>query len=391
MVKKFFSKSRLIAAAVVMVFAVAATSVAFAATNKSAEAAASCSEHADKVNIVYKGIDCSTLQSTIDAFKSKYNTNKSGHAASPTVKKDYTDLQTVYNWTGASKSLVDGMTTKNAAMGTLYKDGRITVNGETVGTDAWVTARFSGASGYTHVTGNVYARKTTTSFAQSSAKVLVVYKANGQVAFAVMVDCGNGVKVTPKPPKEQPKPVYSCDLLTLTKKTDVEYNYAAKATAKNATIVSYVFDYGDQKSDTVTTAAATANSNHTYAKPGDYTATVTVNMTVDGQAKKITSAKCAVQIKIAQPECKPGIPEGDKRCVEECKPGVPMGDARCNECKEGIPVGDIRCVDTPETPVTPETPTVLPNTGAGSAIGLFSGFSIAGTAAHRLFSRRRNS
>lgn len=601
MVKKFFKKTRILTAAAVMVFAIAATSVTIFAGTKHANAAASCTEHADKVNIIYKGIDCGTLQGNVDAFKSKYNTNKSGHSASPSVKKDYTDLQTVYNWAGASKSLVDGMTAKNTAMGTLYKDGHITVNGETVATDAYVTARFSGPSGFTKVTGNVYARKTTTSFAQSSAKVLVVYKANGQVAFAVMVDCGNAIKVTPKPPKEQPKPVYSCDLLTLTKKTDTEYNFSgkasaqnatitgytfdfgdgqnktvstsatsantshtyakpgtykvvlkvlvsvngktqtvtndkctgtvtvptpvvpvvscdslafnktgentyaftAKATAKDATIVSYVFDYGDQKSDTVTTAAATANSNHSYAKAGDYSATVSVNMMVNGKAQKVTAAKCAVQVKIAQPECKPGIPvgderceetpvmscdqlvftpnatnnkqftftvkataqnavinsylidfgdstpvyeganstidhsyakagtytvkasvkvtakgqtqvitgancagtitiaqpeckpgipEGDKRCVEECKPGVPMGDTRCNECKPGIPVGDIRCVDTPTTPpVTPQTPTVLPNTGAGNFIGLFSGFSIAGTAAHRLISRRRNS
>jgi len=592
MVKKFFSKTRMLVAAAVMVFAIAATSAAVFVNNNAAEAASTCVQHGAADNIIYRGIDCSTLEGTVDAFKAKYNSNNSGHSASPSVKKDYYDLQANYNWAGASKTIVDGLTTKNTAFGTLYRDGHITVNGETVGTDAWVTARFTGPSGYVHVTSNIYARKTTTSFAHPSAKVLVVYKSNGQVAFAVMVECGNSIKVTPKPPKEEPKPVYSCDLLTLSKKTDTEYNYTAKASAKNATItgytfdfgdgqsktistsdtsastshtyakpgnynvvlkalvsangktetvtsdkctgkvtvptpvtpvvscdslifsksgdnayaftakasakdatiVSYVFDYGDQKSDTVTTAATTANSNHTYAKAGDYTATVSVNMNVEGKIQKVTSAKCAVQVKIAQPECKPGIPvgderceekpvvtcdqlvftpnatnnkqytftvkataenavingytidfgdstpayeganstvdhsyakagnytikasvkatikgqaqvitsatcegkvtiaqpeckpgipEGDKRCVEECKPGVPMGDSRCNECKAGIPVGDIRCVDTP--------PTELPNTGAGNVIGLFSGFSIAGTAAHRIFTRRRNS
>ena len=301
MVKNLFKKGSLLAIGAVMLMSLFATAVTSIVSSQPVEAAAKCAEHADKVNIVYKGVDCSTQTDTVSKFKSVYNSNKSGHSASPSVKKDYTDIKTIYNWAGASQSMIDGLNNSNTKFGTLYKDGRVTVNGETVATDASVTARFNGGKGFSHVTSNIYARKTTTNFAQSSAKVLVVYKANGQVAFAVMVDCGNAIKVTPKPPKEEPKPSLTCDQLIFNSRgTDNKsFTFTAKATAKNTTITGYDFAFGDGQTKTVATSASTAKVDHDYAKAGTYTATVKV----DGKDKKdVTSSNCSVKVTIAPPQ-----------------------------------------------------------------------------------------
>lgn len=51
------------------------------------------------------------------------------------------------------------------------------------------------------------------------------------------------------------------------------------------------------------------------------------------------------------------------------------------ECKPGIPMGDKRCV---------ETPTTLVNTGAGDVLGIFAAVTVAGALAHRLVLARRS-
>lgn len=198
MIRTIIHKSRSVLVASLMLGVIGA-STASALTNNSVLAATNC----DKVNIVYCGIDGSSAAGYINSFKSIYNSNKSGHSQSPTVKKDYTDVQAVYKWAGATSAMVANMNTSNTKLGTLYKDGHIVVDGKTVATDAWVSARFTEGSGFVKVSDGVYARKTTTSFANASVKVLV-YMQNGQAVFASMIDCANAVKVTPVKP-ETPK------------------------------------------------------------------------------------------------------------------------------------------------------------------------------------------
>lgn len=294
MVKNFIKRGQLLLTAAVMGFTLLSTAVMSVANTQQAAAATP-----DKVNIVYKGLSGSSTAEYISSFKNYYNTNKSGHKDSPSVKKDYTDLQAVFNWAGASKSIVSGMNTSNTKVGTLYKDGHITVDGNTVATGSSVTARYNGGKGFTHVTSNIYARKTTTDFSRSSAKV-IVYMSNGKMVFAVMVDCGNAVKGTPK---EQPKPPVSltCDELVFNSKgsDNKSFTFTAKAIAKNTTITDYVFAFGDDQTKTVTTSSSTAKADHSYAKEGSYTANVKVN---SKDKKNVTSANCAVKITIAPPE-----------------------------------------------------------------------------------------
>jgi PKD repeat protein len=294
MVKNLIKRGQLLLTAAVLASTLLSTAVLSIANTQKAAAATP-----DKVNIVYKGLSGSNTSEYVSSFKNYYNTNKSGHKDSPSVKKDYTDLQAVYNWAGASKSIVSGMNTTNTKVGTLYKDGHITVDGATVATGSSVTARFNGGKGFSHVTSNIYARKTTTSFDRSSAKV-IVYMSNGKMVFAIMVDCGNAVKGTPK---EQPKPpvALTCDELVFNSKgsDNKSFTFSAKATPKNTTITDYVFAFGDGQTKTVTTSASVAKTDHSYAKEGTYTATVKVN---SKDKKNVTSSNCAVKITIAPPE-----------------------------------------------------------------------------------------
>lgn len=195
--RNIFQKSRVIVASALTLGVIAASIIPAVKAS-----AASC----DKVNIVYCGLNGSSDASYISAFKNIYNSNKSGHASSPTVKKDYTDIQAIYKWAGATSTMVNGMNTTNTKVGTLYRDGRIVVDGKVVATDAWVSARFTNGSGFTKIADGVYARKTTTSFANASAKVIVYFK-DGKMVFASMVECANAVKATPKEtPKTPEKP-----------------------------------------------------------------------------------------------------------------------------------------------------------------------------------------
>lgn len=298
MVKNLLKKVGALFAAVVFFCAVSGSAASqFIGQPNTVSAATSC----DKVNIVYCGLSGSSTSAYISSFKDYYNTNKSGHKSSPTVKKDYTDLQAVYNWAGASKSIVSGMSTSNTKYGTLYKDGHISVDGATVATDASVSARFNGGKGFTHVTSNIYARKTTTSFEHSSAKVIVYFNADGSFKFAIMVDCGNAVKATPKPPV---KPVASlvCNSLIFNSASGSDnksFAFTAKATAKNTTITKYDFAFGDGKTQTVTTSSSTAKANHVYAAPGTYTATVKVS---SKDKSNVTSPDCSVKLTIAPPQ-----------------------------------------------------------------------------------------
>jgi hypothetical protein len=153
-------------------------------------------------------LDGSSITNYIASFKSIYTTDKSGHSSSPTVKKDYTDIKAIYTWAGATPAMVSNMDSTNTKLGTMYRDGRVVVDGKTVGTDAWVSARFSNGSGFVNVSDGVWARKTTTSLAEASAPV-IVYMQNDQMVFAAMTACDNAVKATPvkvTPPKT-PTPV----------------------------------------------------------------------------------------------------------------------------------------------------------------------------------------
>ena len=160
-------------------------------------AAASCPQDSyPQYNILYCGLTGPTDSDYISSLQGYYNSNSDGHGNN--------DIQAVLNWAGASPSIINGMNTSNTLIGTAYSNGTITVNGQTVGTNALVAGRWNpGTGGFTYLEGNVWYRAATTFFAyqQSQVQVLVHLNSYGQADFAIMIECGNVLKFTPMPPK----------------------------------------------------------------------------------------------------------------------------------------------------------------------------------------------
>ncbi len=148
-------------------------------------------------------------------------------------------------------------------------------------------------------------------------------------------------------------PTYSCDLLELKKLGNLKYQFTAKATATGgATIKQYRYDFGDKTEVMVTDKTVV---EHTYAKSGDYAASLTVDFNVDGAVQSKSGESCKVVI-------------NTEKEVENCPiPG-----------KENLPKNSPDCV-------TPE----LPKTGPADMIGIFAAATIAAGFAHKIVLSRR--
>ena len=163
-------------------FTFAAIAVAGAVTTPKVDAGV-----CDTTNIIRCGLNGSTQSDFVSSFKSFYTKNDDGAG--------HRDLQSVFNWSGFSSSLVDGMTTGNAKLGYVYRNGDVKVNGELVGTGAVVTTRLSG-SGRTLILPGVYSRPASMNYTEAQS-VIVLFDAKGQAISGVMTICGNSIKFTP--------------------------------------------------------------------------------------------------------------------------------------------------------------------------------------------------
>jgi hypothetical protein len=253
----------------------------------------------DPVNIIRCGLDQRSLQSEINTFQASYgNGCNDGHC----------DLKQVYRWAGATNASVAGMNTSNTKAGTLFRNGDIKVNGNVVGTDSWVAARFTEGAGFVKISSDAWARKTTTSFADAS-KSVIVHFSNGSPDFAVITDCGNAVKFTPHQPTPPPAPQPHLVCVNLDAKqvgSSEQFNFTARADATHTTITKYVFDFGDGHQQSVPVSSQTASTQHAYSGFGQ---TLQARVTVfssdfkDGR----TSADCTARVILPQ---KPAL-----RCV----------------------------------------------------------------------------
>ena len=150
------------------------------------------------------------------------------------------------------------------------------------------------------------------------------------------------VIVVNEQPCEQPtKPVYSCDELNVTTIGGREIEAQVKTTALNgATLNNITYSFGNGSQNLVTDKSTV---NYTYASDGTYTIKAVPSFTVDGKTVTATSDNCVKTVSFQS-----------------------------------------------NTPVTP--PSVLPNTGGGSAgtlIGLFAGSTAIGTLGYRFWAIRR--
>lgn len=134
-------------------------------------------------------------------------------------------------------------------------------------------------------------------------------------------------------------PVYSCDLVTITKGEDRKVTASVAYTAKNgASFKTATFDWGNG-----TTPFTTSNTtaSYQYSKDGTYTITAKLLMSVNGKDTAVNGEGCAKQVTFS----------------------------------------------TTTPPTTP--PTELPNTGAGSVVGVIAGVSAVSALAYRLVLSRK--
>jgi hypothetical protein len=211
------------------------------------------------------------------------------------------DLAAIYADYGLTSDKYDRFAS-TARMGTVYRDGRVEVEGQTVATGAWSLGRQSWGKSCRQekwIAGNRYYTSTTDcSFSTStnSLPVMVMFDGNGVVETVIMTACGNPVRTTPSVPS------YSCDMLN---KTPVAgklntYDFSTKASvAGNASIVEVVYNFGDGTSEKHGYGEVV---RHTFSKPDNYQVTATVTFKLPGGVTKTaTSVHCTKTVTVETP------------------------------------------------------------------------------------------
>ncbi len=169
-------------------------------------------------------------------------------------------------------------------------------------------------------------------------------------------------------------PDYSCVMLDTVYIDKEKMKIRLKATATvtgTATLTGADFDFGDKTTQTGAKPEADGKTvisqEHTYSPLGNYDATAVLHFSVNGEDVTALTCKAQVTPTETKPECKPGVPVDDK--------------VRCNPCPYNANIEN-----------NPETckPPVLPNTGAGNTIAIFSAVAIAGFMVYRQLLFRRH-
>ncbi|MCA9333098.1 PKD domain-containing protein [Candidatus Saccharibacteria bacterium] len=154
------------------------------------------------------------------------------------------------------------------------------------------------------------------------------------------------VEVTPVPVV----PAYTCDVLTAESLGNRRFRYTLRYTATNgATFKDVTYEFGDGAKETTTATTV----EHVYGQDGNYTTKATVTFMVNGQMVTApVNPACSTQVSANTPKDNCPIPG-----------------------KENLPK------DSPECR--------LPDTGIGELFGLFTATTVAGAAAHHVYSTRK--
>jgi len=207
------------------------------------------------------------------------------------------DLPAIYNHFGLQSGDYNRFIS-TAKSGTVYKDGRIVVDGQTVTTDANSLGRTSldGRHNKTLQIGSTTYHYGSTSrvFLSNSIPAKVMFNDSGDVEFAVLTDCGNPVWGNKVPSSAK------CDLLKPKADTNTpgKYTFTTNAsTTGNAKITKYVYDFGG--GNTVTQTSGSTVVPFTFT-PGTHTITVTVYATLPGGT--VIKKTCQTTITVVAPD-----------------------------------------------------------------------------------------
>lgn len=221
---------------------------------------------------------------------------------------DYTKgTKAIFGHFGITSDMVNKGTYKQ---GTLYRDGRVVVDGKTVATGAHTVGRNYQPGSDRHTSGGYtfYSGPADVRFVRDVRPVFVFFDEHGRYSRAVMMDCGNPV-VKAKP--SAPKPSYECKTLSAAKVSRTKFNFTTTvATSGGATPVSYAYDFGDGTTQT----SNSATISHDYSEPGTYTAKVTVTFRANGVNQPATDkVTCLVKITVEEE------PEPEPKYIEVCR------------------------------------------------------------------------
>lgn len=179
------------------------------------------------------------------------------------------------------------------AEGIVWRDGRVTVDGKVVATNAKTAGRNYGGTPIEGTNAGIYS----TSKFVTEGQTAFVKMIDGKFSFAVIKSCGNPVSATPKEPKKpSPKPEYACVSLKALAVSRTKFTFTAEATATNgATIEQYEFGFGDGMGVTLKQPTYT----YEYKNPGTFTASVIVHVKVNDTVKKVTADACKTAVTVA--------------------------------------------------------------------------------------------
>jgi PKD repeat protein len=279
---------------------------------------------------------------TMNKIVNKYE-NGDGHSSAK-------NIQSIFSQVGISAAEVKA---SGFVDGVVYENGTVVVKGKVVARDAKTYIRTMGV--------------VPTSKMATPQTAFVKLNSKGQFMYAIMKPCGNPVKARnvvpePKPPKPQPVQALVCDDLVVHKFVGRKVSATVKSSTKNgATVTGYTIDFGDG------TKVTKKSANHTYKKDGTYVISATVTGMANGKKVTVGGAHCKekVTFKADKPVC-------------PTNPNLPPNDPKCNPQPP---------VEPPVTP--PTTPEQLPNTGAGSMLGLFAATSAISSFGYKLWLIRR--
>lgn len=186
--------------------------------------------------------------------------------------------------------------------GRSYKDNTVRVNGRVVATNAQSIGRVQKPGDHAiSIAGRTYwEAPNNVAFASDGLPTFVALDAQGNFKYAVLKDCGNPVYAKPVPPPKPPtpQPKYSCDMLNVSSITNTKKRFSATASATDgAQIVGYVFNFGDGQTQDTTGPTV----DHEYARPGSYTAKVTVKVKVGNEIKLVDGANCIKKVEVKIP------------------------------------------------------------------------------------------
>lgn len=193
-----------------------------------------------------------------------------------------------------------------AKEGVLYRDGHVTVEGQTVMNNALTLGRTSmGKPASVRkpvvIGGKTYYQSTPeVSFAsgRQSLPVMVMFDDQGVAKTVIMNACGNGVEGTPVVPGA------TCDALQSTQpdKTNKPntHVFTTKATLKQNTTLSRVVYHFSDDNTTKETKSLTEGVEHTFKKDGKVTVKVYVKVP-GGKEIEAASVHCEKQVKYVPP------------------------------------------------------------------------------------------